>query len=401
MDSQEPKRSGSPEGIRRLKNASFLRVFRGTAARRAIGEIEKDRRGWIRHGIAALAISGLGLGVAGAVAMTGSANQASDGSAPGVSTTQVAQDGADQNATDPTFGNRGAGTSRSTERQSLTGEGDQDGQAQGQPLDGTVDMTALQDAQKNAEITDTSSEDADAAKAGEKRSKALSNSSEDTQALADKLSKLERERRLEATREAEKAAEAAREQARNSSSSTDSSSNDTSTDNGTTDSGTSGDSTDTGSDSNANDSDEPDMDVPAGSATWPLKSYSIAARFGQVGSWSRYHTGVDFSAPIGTTIYATGNGTVTNAGSGSASSWAGNYVTIKFSNGQQMLFAHMGNVSVSVGQQVTAGQAIGHVGMTGRTFGPHCHVELYPAGVTPGDVYRAVDPMAWFNGHGL
>jgi murein DD-endopeptidase MepM/ murein hydrolase activator NlpD len=39
--------------------------------------------------------------------------------------------------------------------------------------------------------------------------------------------------------------------------------------------------------------------------------------------------------------------------------------------------------------------------MTGRTFGPHVHFEIYPAGVTPGDVYRAVNPLGWLNAHGL
>jgi murein DD-endopeptidase MepM/ murein hydrolase activator NlpD len=392
VDSHEPKRVPAHRGFRTLKNASFLRPFRGAAARRAIGEIEKDRKGWVRHGIAALAISGLGLGVAGAVAMTGSASQATQGSAPGV--TVSSSSSAQNNTTgtgDPQFGTRTEGTSRTSERQSLTEDGEKS-PAQGEPLDGTVDMTALRDAQKNADVTDTSSEDADAAKAAERRAKALQSSSAETEELSEKLSREERERRQEAIREAEKAAAEARAQAESQQSGGYSSDDSTTTDTGTTGTG------DTGSDSG----DEPVSTSPGdGKATMPLKSYSIAAHFGQVGSWSRYHTGVDFSAPIGTPIYATGNGVVTNAGSGSASSWAGNYVTIKFSNGQQMLFAHMGSVSVSVGQQVSGGQMVGHVGMTGRTFGPHCHVELYPAGVTPGDVYRAVDPMTWFNAHGL
>ena len=39
--------------------------------------------------------------------------------------------------------------------------------------------------------------------------------------------------------------------------------------------------------------------------------------------------------------------------------------------------------------------------MTGRTFGPHVHFEVYPAGITPGDVYKAVNPSAWFSSHSL
>lgn len=138
-----------------------------------------------------------------------------------------------------------------------------------------------------------------------------------------------------------------------------------------------------------------------GKATLPLANYSVAARFGQVGSWSRYHTGFDFSAPVGTPIRAADSGTVTNAGSGSASGWAGTYVTIKHADGTSSLYAHMSSVAVSVGQQVSGGAQIGHVGMTGRSFGPHCHFEIYPEGITPGDVYRAVNPETWLQARGL
>ena len=142
-------------------------------------------------------------------------------------------------------------------------------------------------------------------------------------------------------------------------------------------------------------------DSGTGTATLPLANYSVAARFGQVGSWSRYHTGFDFSAPVGTPIRAADSGTVTNAGSGSASGRAGTYVTIKHADGTSSLYAHMSSVAVSVGQQVSGGAQIGNVGMTGRSFGPHCHFEIYPAGITPGDVYRAVNPETWLQARGL
>ena len=137
-------------------------------------------------------------------------------------------------------------------------------------------------------------------------------------------------------------------------------------------------------------------------ASLPLAGgYTIAARFGQVGSWSRYHTGQDFAAPVGTPIRAVTSGVVTVAGSGPASGWAGSYVTIKHADGTSSLYAHMSTVSVSVGQSVSGGRHLGDVGMTGRTFGPHLHFEVYPAGVTPGDVYRAVNPQPWMAALGL
>ena len=87
-----------------------------------------------------------------------------------------------------------------------------------------------------------------------------------------------------------------------------------------------------------------------GIATMPVKSYSIAARFGDVGAWARYHTGFDFSAPIGTPIYAPTAGVVVHAGSGGkAAGWAGNYVVIKHADGTQTLYAHMSSISVQSG----------------------------------------------------
>ena len=139
-----------------------------------------------------------------------------------------------------------------------------------------------------------------------------------------------------------------------------------------------------------------------GIATMPVKSYSIAARFGDVGAWARYHTGFDFSAPIGTPIYAPTAGVVVHAGSGGkAAGWAGNYVVIKHADGNQTLYAHMSSISVQSGASVTGGTRLGQVGQTGRAFGPHLHFEVYPAGAEPGDVYSAVNPQPWLNKLGL
>jgi murein DD-endopeptidase MepM/ murein hydrolase activator NlpD len=138
-----------------------------------------------------------------------------------------------------------------------------------------------------------------------------------------------------------------------------------------------------------------------GTPTMPVKSYRLAARFGDVGAWARYHTGFDFSAPIGTPIYAPTAGVVTTAGSGSAGGWAGTYVVVEHADGNQTLYAHMSSVSVQVGDRVTGGTRLGQVGQTGRAFGPHLHFELYPAGTEPGDVYSAVDPHRWLNKLGL
>jgi murein DD-endopeptidase MepM/ murein hydrolase activator NlpD len=139
----------------------------------------------------------------------------------------------------------------------------------------------------------------------------------------------------------------------------------------------------------------------ASRASLPIRSgYHIAAHFGQTGSWSRYHTGLDFAAPVGTAIHAPAAGVVTHAGAGRAG-WAGHYVTIKHHDGKSTLYAHMSRVSVHVGEEVSAGEVIGAIGLTGRTFGPHVHFEVYPAGVRPGDLYKAIDPAPWLRHLGL
>lgn len=138
-----------------------------------------------------------------------------------------------------------------------------------------------------------------------------------------------------------------------------------------------------------------------GKATLPVPGARVAAGFGATGAWARYHTGIDFSAGSGTQIHAPRAGTVTTAGSGRASGWAGTYVVIKHSDGTSSLYAHMSSVDVSVGDEVDAGRVIGRVGQTGRAFGPHLHFEIYPAGVEAGDVYNAVDPWPWLRDLGL
>lgn len=134
----------------------------------------------------------------------------------------------------------------------------------------------------------------------------------------------------------------------------------------------------------------------------PLPDAKIVATFGETGVWARYHTGIDFAAPLGTPIHAAAAGVVTHAGpGGGAGGWAGSHVTIEHAGGYQTLYAHMNPaIAVFVGEHVRAGQVIGHVGLTGRTFGPHCHFELYPSGAKPGDVYSAIDPMPWLRSSG-
>lgn len=91
----------------------------------------------------------------------------------------------------------------------------------------------------------------------------------------------------------------------------------------------------------------------------------------------RFHSGMDFSAKVGTEIYATGNGVVTFAG------WKqgyGNCLMIDHGYGYQTLYGHMSKYRARVGQRVTRGEVVGEVGNTGKSTGPHLHYEVIVKG---------------------
>ena len=85
--------------------------------------------------------------------------------------------------------------------------------------------------------------------------------------------------------------------------------------------------------------------------------------------------GVDFGAPIGTTVVASDGGTVTKASSGYNGGY-GTVVEIDHHDGTSSLYAHLSTLLVPPGQSVTPGQALGYIGMTGKTTGPHLHFEI-------------------------
>ena len=101
---------------------------------------------------------------------------------------------------------------------------------------------------------------------------------------------------------------------------------------------------------------------------------------------AKMHNGLDFTAPQGTPIYATGDGTVTTAGAGTGT---GNHVIINHGYGYETVYMHMVRVKARDGQRVKRGEVIGWVGNTGASTGPHCHYEVHING-TP------VDPVYFF-----
>ncbi len=117
----------------------------------------------------------------------------------------------------------------------------------------------------------------------------------------------------------------------------------------------------------------------------------IASGFGMridpVYGTPKFHKGLDFTAPQGTPIYATGNGTVKTAGPSNGG--YGNHVVINHGYGYQTLYGHMFRIKVRNGQRVKRGEVIGWVGSTGKSTGPHCHYEVHING-------QEVDPVYFF-----
>lgn len=85
------------------------------------------------------------------------------------------------------------------------------------------------------------------------------------------------------------------------------------------------------------------------------------------------HNGVDFATPVGTPIYATGDGVVTTVKN---HRYAGKYVVIKHSNKYSTRYLHLSRYKVHKGQHVKRGQLIAYSGATGRITGPHLHFEF-------------------------
>ncbi|MGH2643390.1 MAG: M23 family metallopeptidase [Chitinophagaceae bacterium] len=99
----------------------------------------------------------------------------------------------------------------------------------------------------------------------------------------------------------------------------------------------------------------------------------------------KMHPGMDFAAPRGTPIYATGDGVVEFAGNDNDG--YGNHVLINNGYGYETLFGHMYKIKVHDNQKVKRGQVIGWVGDTGKSTGPHLHYEVIKDGVKVNPAY--------------
>ena len=129
----------------------------------------------------------------------------------------------------------------------------------------------------------------------------------------------------------------------------------------------------------------------SGKFGWPTNYTTVTSSYGMryhpVLKVNKLHTGTDFGAPYGSSVFAAAEGKVIKAEYNSA---YGNMVVIDHGGGYSTLYAHASSLCVSAGQYVTKGQTIMYVGSTGFSTGPHLHFEIMIDGKT-------TDPMGYLN----
>ncbi|MGB7363410.1 MAG: M23 family metallopeptidase [Rhodococcus sp. (in: high G+C Gram-positive bacteria)] len=150
-------------------------------------------------------------------------------------------------------------------------------------------------------------------------------------------------------------------------------------------------------DSSSGASPLPAIPLGVGGSRLPLTpgTFEVTSNYGgrnspTGGGWQN-HQGIDLGADQGTTIYAVTGGTVTQASD--AGDGYGKLVRIK-SGDTEVLYGHQSRIDVSVGDTIAPGQAIGAVGSTGNSNGPHLHFEVRRAG-------ESVDPIGYLTALGL
>ncbi|RKD87774.1 M23 family metallopeptidase [Mangrovibacterium diazotrophicum] len=92
----------------------------------------------------------------------------------------------------------------------------------------------------------------------------------------------------------------------------------------------------------------------------------------------RFHYGMDFSAPIGTEVYSTGDGVIKEVKT--SRSGFGRWIVVDHGFGYETLYGHLNEFNVKVGDKVKRGSVIGYVGNAGKSTGPHLHYEVHKNG---------------------
>lgn len=112
--------------------------------------------------------------------------------------------------------------------------------------------------------------------------------------------------------------------------------------------------------------------------------FPLAATLGMSQGYHGLHPGVDLRAPYGTAVYSIDGGIVVEVEKIRVG--YGHFVRIAHQGTLSSLYAHLDEVSVAPGDKIERGAQIGTVGMTGRSSGPHLHLEVHSGN-------RSVNPM--------
>ena len=123
---------------------------------------------------------------------------------------------------------------------------------------------------------------------------------------------------------------------------------------------------------------------------FPLVSARLSSPFGKrvhpVKKVVAHHQGVDLAAPSYAHVRSMASGQVIFAGTHGG---YGKLVTIRHNNGYMSLYGHLDEISVNLGDRLSAGQILGRVGSSGLATGPHLHFEVRRQG-------KPVDPLKLF-----
>ena len=119
----------------------------------------------------------------------------------------------------------------------------------------------------------------------------------------------------------------------------------------------------------------------------PLNGARLSSGFGNrkhpILGFTKMHRGIDFAAPVGTPIFAAGDGIIEFSGWKGA---YGKYIRIKHNSTYKTAYAHLSKIYKKKGARIKQGDIIGTLGSTGRSTGPHLHYEILVSG-------RQVNPL--------
>ena len=127
---------------------------------------------------------------------------------------------------------------------------------------------------------------------------------------------------------------------------------------------------------------------PVSNVDLKRKTSGFGHRIDPIYKTKKMHYGLDFSAPIGTPVYATGNGTIKKAKKYNSGGY-GKYIIIDHGYDYKTLYAHLDEILVKKGSKVHRGDVIGYVGNTGKSTAPHLHYEVHYKN-------QKIDPINFF-----